>query len=135
MRRFRRPVLAWIAGLALLLAAVAPTLAMSLVGVGAAPWTEVCTGQGPRWVRLGIDDAGDSRLDGGRKPVAVHLLDHCPGCLTAPMVLPDAGRGTGLHGPVATVRGLRPVASPARKAPRAAGSAWARAPPEARASA
>ncbi len=74
LRRCRR--LAWVAILAVLLAALAPTVSRALAGGGGAPagWVEVCGALGVQWVQLG-DDATPDKPDDGRAGGG-----HCPYC-------------------------------------------------------
>lgn len=72
LRRPARLVATWLATLALLLAALAPTLTHALAGTkAAAAWIEVCSAEGSRWL-----PAADH--DGGR--TSAHTLEHCPYC-------------------------------------------------------
>lgn len=75
MRRARpaRLVTGWIAGLALLLAALAPTLSLAFGHPPGTAWMEICTAQGPARVPVG---------DGGSHPdpTGAHPFEHCPFC-------------------------------------------------------
>lgn len=79
MQRRMRPFTAWIALLALTLAALAPALSSALAQGAAPAWTEICRG------------AGDEPA-----PAGGHTLDHCPYCGTQapPLALPPAGGTT-----------------------------------------
>lgn len=68
-RRAPRLLATWIAALAFLLAALAPTISHA---VGSS-WVEICTAQGSKWVQA--DDGGDAG-----QPDAAHTLEHCPYC-------------------------------------------------------
>ena len=68
-----RRLISWLALLAVVMAALAPTMSRALGREAAAAWVEVCTAQGSRWVALdGQGDAGSS--DAG------HPGEHCPYC-------------------------------------------------------
>lgn len=72
-RRPARLLTGWIAGLALLLAALAPSLSQALGATPGAAWTEICTAQGPARVPAG---AGGSH----EGPAGAHPFEHCPFC-------------------------------------------------------
>ncbi|MES2114633.1 MAG: DUF2946 family protein [Pseudomonadota bacterium] len=86
---------AWIAILAILLAAFAPSISHARAAARGAAWAEVCSTDGARMVLI---DAGQ---DGGQPPgqasggagIDTSHLDHCPFCAThggAPLALPGA---------------------------------------------
>lgn len=77
----------WIAVLAILLSALAPSLSQALAAGTGSNWVEVCTAQGSKWMAAG--EAGTEPA-----PASAHVLDHCPYC--------------SLHAPAL---GLPPVAS------------------------
>lgn len=90
---------AWIALLAILLAAFAPSISHARAAAHGAAWTEICSTDGARMVR--IDAGQDGGQDGGQDagPAAggagidTSHLDHCPFCTThggAPLALPGA---------------------------------------------
>ena len=73
--RSRRLAITWAALLAVLLAALMPTLSHAFGRQGPATWTEICTSAGAR--KVVPDDDGSARRP---VPGAAHLLDHCPCC-------------------------------------------------------
>lgn len=111
----------WLATLALLLAALAPSISMAL-DPGNSRWAEICTATGSKWV---ADDG--SIADTAPVPAGAHTFEHCPYCslhastLAMPpasvAIVPPAQAGC----PVA-------VADPAVPRPR---PAWVSAPPRA----
>lgn len=88
MHRASRRLCAWIATLAVLMAALAPAISQAVGARGAATWIEVCTAGGSRWI------ASDPAAPAGEAPAPglEHALDHCPYCsLHAPLAdLPPA---------------------------------------------
>ena len=89
------------AALAVLAAALAPSISHALGSMGGASWVEVCTSIGAQWVSADAD-AGDE----SPAPSGVHWLEHCPYCslhanvvampatpaVIVPALLPDHGR-------------------------------------------
>lgn len=73
--RASRPVLAWLALLAVLMATLAPAVSQALGAHGPTSWIEVCTANGARLVRL--DEPGPQAP---AAPADAHLLGHCPYC-------------------------------------------------------
>jgi hypothetical protein len=62
-----------VASLAIVWAALAPTLTMAIQGSGSNGWVELCTVLGSRWVKTSGSDAG--------APLpAAHVAEHCPYC-------------------------------------------------------
>lgn len=57
--------------------ALAPTLSHALQGRGAAPWAEVCTAQGMRWVDASGALAG---TPDGAHTAPAQVFEHCPWC-------------------------------------------------------
>lgn len=89
LSRVHRRCFAWIAFLAILLAACAPTLSQLSRSQHAVAWVQVCRAQGgTTWVALdagGASQAGAPSGDptpGAPTPLRgqPHLLDHCPYC-------------------------------------------------------
>lgn len=74
MLRARRTAVCWIAGWALLMASLAPTLAHAFGLRGPTSWTEICTSAGAR--RVPLDDGQRTP----KAPALAGLLDHCPCC-------------------------------------------------------
>lgn len=70
--RHKRTLSTWIATLAVLLAALVPSISHAIGSGQAASWIEVCSTQGSKWV------LSDER-EGDPAPAA-HLLEHCPVC-------------------------------------------------------
>lgn len=71
--RAHRRLTTWIAALAILLAALAPSLSHALASATGVEWIEICTAQGSKWVAAGEDSPE-------RVPASAHVLDHCPCC-------------------------------------------------------
>ncbi|WP_128000758.1 DUF2946 family protein [Piscinibacter defluvii] len=121
LHRCARLLTGWIAGLALLFAALAPTLAQAFGGHAAATWVEVCTAQGP--ARVSVDPGADA--DGA---APAHPFEHCTFCsfqANGP-ALPPAAPTLALLG--GTER-LVPACLAAPRTPPAWVSAQPRAPP------
>ncbi len=86
---------AWLAFLAILFAALVPSVSRAMIPADGGNWAEVCTMQGAKFVKVG-DDGGQPSGDGAQH------LEHCPFCFTqhdaaglpptpAPMLHPAAG--------------------------------------------
>lgn len=121
LHRCARLLTGWIAGLALLFAALAPTLAQAFGAHAAANWVEVCTAQGP--ARVSVDTGADA---GGAAPA--HPFEHCAFCsfqANGPALPPAAPT---LPLPDGTER-LVPAFPAAPRTPTAWVSAQPRAPP------
>ncbi len=120
MLRAQRPFAAWIAALAVLLAALVPTVSHALSSARGLGWIEVCSAQGALWLRADGKDAKDA-------PAAPHLIEHCPYCsLHAPVLgMPPAPQALALA-PVAGEMVL-----PASHGVAPAQAAWASAQPRA----
>lgn len=73
LSRPARIVTGWLASLALLFAALAPTLALAAGARPASDWVEVCTAQGSAWVQADTGGGHD-----GANPS--HPFEHCPFC-------------------------------------------------------
>ncbi len=95
LHRPARLLTGWIAGLALLFAALAPTLAQAFAPRADASWVEICTAQGP--ARVDVDADTGPAHDGAKK---AHTFEHCPYCSTqahgpalppAPLGVPSLG--------------------------------------------
>jgi hypothetical protein len=134
LHRAARRVTAWIAGLAILLGALAPAVTHALQAGGRDGWVEVCTAQGPRWVRAGGD--GDGTLHDTEPPAPATGIahEHCAFCwlTTSQPVLPGAPPAALPDAAAPRVGGM-PIAHLVRAA-----NAWRpaqpRAPPVSRAS-
>lgn len=74
-RHIRHHTTVWIAALAILLAALAPSLSQALRRAQGGPATEVCTAQGTRWVQ-------DAPEGPGTPHGAAQLMAHCLYCAT-----------------------------------------------------
>ena len=76
--RLRRRFAAWLALVAMLLGALAPTIAQARMGGSdRADWLEICTTTGMVWVQA---DAGElaQKIDG--QPAGSDASPHCPWC-------------------------------------------------------
>jgi len=78
----------WAAFVAILMAALVPTLSHALASRGDAGWVEVCTAEGSRWVQ-GSGGPGEPAA-----PAGAHALDHCGYCTlhNDDPALPTAGQ-------------------------------------------
>ena len=78
-------LISWIAVLAILLSALAPSLGYALQMSKGGDWVEICSTQGNKWVQVGEEGVQHA-------PAMAHVLDHCPYCsLHAPSLgLPPA---------------------------------------------
>lgn len=75
LRRNARALTSWIAVLAVLMAALAPSISHALGSNSASPWSVVCTSIGVQWVQTDADSA-----DPSPGPGAAHAFEHCPYC-------------------------------------------------------
>lgn len=73
--RATRALTSWIAVLAILMAALAPSISHALGTRNAASWLEVCSAAGAKWVNAGGDTDDKSPV-----PSGAHPLEHCPYC-------------------------------------------------------
>ena len=83
---------AWLAMLAMLLGALAPTAAQALVAAkGGSDWVQVCSASGMVWMKT---DAPDSKADGKTDGKSIaDAARHCPWCsLQGAAGLPPAQR-------------------------------------------
>lgn len=99
MHKSTRRFAAWLACLAMLFAALAPSLAQAVAASRGEAWTEICSASGSRFIKVPVDQAGPS------EPATVDLthLKHCPFCAAQgdapalppsfglPLALPEAG--------------------------------------------
>lgn len=110
---------AWIAALAVLMAALAPALSHAMASGQGADWIEICSAQGTKWLPGEGDDSG--------APTTIHAFEHCPYCSVhaqtgdLPPVVPT----------VTPVAGLREVAPRAFLAAPRTLHAWVSAQPRA----
>jgi hypothetical protein len=74
-RRTTRVLTSWMAVLAILMAALAPSISHALESKNGPSWVEICTSVGAKWVNAG-GDAGD---EAPSFPGA-HPQEHCPYC-------------------------------------------------------
>lgn len=74
-RRAQRAITLWTAILAVLMAALAPTLSHAMGATMPASWTEICSSTGTRLVAV-----GESAIQKSRMPGAIQHLEHCPYC-------------------------------------------------------
>lgn len=70
--RAHRRLTTWVATLAVLLAALAPTVSFALGSRLGASWVEVCTVAGSKWVNAGEGEPA--------APAASHVFEHCHFC-------------------------------------------------------
>jgi hypothetical protein len=70
-----RRLAAWIACLAILFAALAPSVSHALGAARGDVWTEICSPGGARMVKVGLDQA-----DGGPAAGAATAFEHCSFC-------------------------------------------------------
>ena len=76
--QFNRPLRAltsWIAVLAILMAALAPTISHALGSKASANWIDICSSVGAKWVQPNAEPTGKAP-----NPAAAHVFDHCPYC-------------------------------------------------------
>ena len=71
----KRALTAWLAVLAVFIAALAPTVSHALRGGAADGWAEICSAAGVRWIN--VDPT--SKAPQQKAPVG-HSLEHCPYC-------------------------------------------------------
>jgi hypothetical protein len=125
-----RRLYAWIAIVAMALAALAPTVSRALArpAGGSAGWIEVCTAAGMQALALAAPDAAASDGPAERAPAPGLSLDHCPLCLLgadrlgpppgpSPRALPLGEPVAPPGGPAIRVRNRAPLAAPARGPP------------------
>jgi Protein of unknown function (DUF2946) len=65
----------WMAGFAVLFAALAPTVSAALQGADVSGWGEVCTAQASQW-----NGAGPDSQKRELPPTSIHIFEHCPYC-------------------------------------------------------
>jgi hypothetical protein len=75
LHRAPRVLASWIAVLAILMAALAPAISHALGAEDGAPWIEVCSSVGAKWVQL--EDGSTNQAPG---PGDGHAFEHCPYC-------------------------------------------------------
>ena len=75
LRRNARALTSWIAILAILMSALAPSISHALGSKNASPWTVACTSIGVKWVQTEADPA-----DPSPGPGAAHAFEYCPYC-------------------------------------------------------
>ena len=74
-RRATRLLTSWIATLAILMAALAPSISHALGAKNGASWVEVCSTVGAKWVK-----PDGSATDKAPASGDAHLFEHCPYC-------------------------------------------------------
>jgi len=92
MRRCRalQTLTSWMALVAVLMVALAPTISFALGAGSSRAWIEVCSSTGSKWVRTQADPAEPTPLT-----AAAHPFEHCPYCslqadaLPVPLAPPD----------------------------------------------
>ena len=88
--RAARKLTSWVAILAILMGALAPTISHALAPVTGQAWLEVCSTAGIRWVKA---EPSDSEQSPAGKSGA-HWFDHCPDCsIQADLLALPAGAG------------------------------------------
>ena len=99
--RLQRRFAAWLAIVALLLGALAPTIAQArTTGGERAGWLEICTTTGMAWVKADSGEVAQQR-DGGQ-PTDAGVSPHCPWCtLHGASGLPPAAATTLVPGRLA----------------------------------
>jgi hypothetical protein len=75
LHRATRILTSWIAVLAVLMAALAPSISHALESRNASSWIEVCTSGGAKWAQP--DGASN---DEAPAPSDAHPFEHCPYC-------------------------------------------------------
>ena len=75
--RLRRRFAAWLALVAVLLGALAPTIAQARMGGDQSDWLEICTTTGMVWVQAGADDTAQAI---SAPPADTATSPHCPWC-------------------------------------------------------
>jgi len=78
MERMTRCFAAWIACIAMLFAALAPSMSQAMAVMPGGTWTEICGMGGTRFVKV-TSAAGDVS---DHAPSGVAHVDHCPLCAT-----------------------------------------------------
>ena len=92
-RRSSRVLTSWIAVLAILMAALAPSISHALSAKNGASLIEVCTALGAKWVQPDGRSTGQAPASGD-----VHPFEHCPYCSLRAnaMAIPAAPVGSAL---------------------------------------
>lgn len=111
-----RRLFAWMALLAITLAALAPTVSRALMPASgtAAAWVEVCSASGMQWVSLQTGDTTSQRPEGSGAPGG-STLDACSYCVLAAERLappPHPMAGPGAHGRAVDPAAAAPAAVP-----------------------
>lgn len=75
LRRVSRVLTSWMAVLAVLMAALAPSISHALGSKNGGSSIEICTSVGAKWV-----NAGGGNGDEAPKTPSAHPLEHCPYC-------------------------------------------------------
>jgi Protein of unknown function (DUF2946) len=73
--RSARLLTSWMAVLAILMAALAPSISHALGAKNGASWTEVCSTVGSKWVQPDGSSTDPAPASGD-----AHLFEHCPYC-------------------------------------------------------
>ena len=74
-RPFSRTLTSWLAILAILMSALAPSISHALGSKFGPSWVEICTPSGAKWVQAGSGTSDEAPASPGG-----HLLEHCPYC-------------------------------------------------------
>ncbi len=109
--RATRRLAAWLAMLAMVLGALAPTVAQAVVAAQGGPgWVQVCSASGMVWVQADAIDGDNAVADVGKS--MADASRHCPWCnLHGAVGLPPASVHTPLLAP-----GAEPLPEPFRSA-------------------
>ena len=124
LHRLGRKISSWMALVAIVMAAIAPTISHALQGEGTTGWIELCSALGSRWVRPGNLNAGTDS-----PPVsALHAVEHCPYCSLQSVALASPPAAVGVN--LLSLKFEPPAAAAAAlRAPAAWRSAQPRGPP------
>lgn len=117
------PLHAWLAILAIVAGALAPSISHLLGATRGVAWAEVCSIDGPRAVTVGAADAASP------EPAAAHALEHCLYCSAHAPTLDLPSTGPALSAPALSHTEAPPRALDAPRTRLAWASAQARAPP------
>jgi hypothetical protein len=124
LHRLGHEISSWMALVAIVMAAIAPTISHALQGEGATGWIELCSALGSRWVQPGQLNAGTDSAPAS----ALQAVEHCPYCSLQNMTLaaPPVAVGVALLSLAFEPPG---VIAPGLRAPDAWRSALPRGPP------
>ncbi|MES2536208.1 MAG: DUF2946 domain-containing protein [Pseudomonadota bacterium] len=127
IKRLTRYFTAWVACLAISMAALMPSISHALAAANTADafWAEICSVNGPTLIKMAKGHAPDSSTSNGKEAI----FEHCPACLThagssglppaTALTLPAARSGSSVF-PSLFFHSLRPLfvwATPQSRAP------------------